>query len=174
MSACLIAITRQKMMRNVIAAWALCIAAALTKQMDMTGGKTRRSRLLCLQRPAPVSAETNTLWKKCATGYPTQRARLEKAMASKQLKVYRSSQLSGPDGNQWEMIAAVASKAEFARLLNCSSRYVTEYCSETGNAEQIAVAMAKPHTLFGRHNQNCWYTNITEWQELKRGGSDGK
>jgi hypothetical protein len=73
---------------------------------------------------------------------------------------------TGPDGTQWRMVAAVKSRAEFSRLLKTSDRYVKAYGSETGNATEIAAAMAKPHTLFGKHTEGRWDTRVKEFQEI--------
>lgn len=64
---------------------------------------------------------------------------------SRKLKVYEVN--SFKFGKQDRVIAAVSTQREFANLCGTSLHYIRGYASETGNDDEIAAAMAKPHTL---------------------------
>ena len=54
------------------------------------------------------------------------------------------------NGKQVMIMAAVRSRAEFSRITGISAHCLKDYSSETGNADDIEAAMAKPGTVFWR------------------------
>lgn len=57
-------------------------------------------------------------------------------------------------GRQCRTVVAATSRNEAALLLGCSSNYLKDFGSVTGNPTEVAVAMAKPRTLFYTLSQN--------------------
>jgi hypothetical protein len=82
------------------------------------------------------------------------------------LTVWGCGTFCGPDNHQWRLVAAVKSRAEFARLIGVSDRYVKNYASETGNAHEMAICLVTPHTLFGRHPEGVYYRKVMEYIDL--------
>jgi hypothetical protein len=53
-------------------------------------------------------------------------------------------------GVQARTVAATTSQKEFARLIGTSLGYVRDYACETGNLEEVAVAMGCCETAFAK------------------------
>jgi hypothetical protein len=66
----------------------------------------------------------------------------------KKLKVYGVNDFK--DGEQVHVIVACSSQKELKRLTGLSSYYIQGWASVTGNAQEIAIATAKPGTRFYR------------------------
>lgn len=60
-------------------------------------------------------------------------------------------------GQQVRTIAAVTSAKQFATLVKTSYGYVRDYCCETGNAEEIKLAMSDVGSVFVECKEcGCW------------------
>ena len=49
---------------------------------------------------------------------------------------------------QKRYVAGVFNRREFAQMLGTSDYFLSGYSSETGNATEVSLCTAKPHTLF--------------------------
>lgn len=84
------------------------------------------------------------------------------------LRGWRSECPPAPNGShQTREIVAAKSKAEAARLFDCTLHELDTYGSVTGNAEEIAQAMSKPGTVFWVALDSRWGKKKIEWQEAK-------
>lgn len=79
--------------------------------------------------------------------------------AKRKLKVY------GIGCGTSRKICAVSSQKEFASILGDSLHFVRGYASETGNAEEIKLAMGKPGTLFVQPYSGA---GAREWREVSK------
>jgi len=79
------------------------------------------------------------------------------------MKVYGiDAHLSGVRGQQRAIVAA-RSKVAAAKAMDLTVYFFNGYGDETGNAEEIATAMAKPGTVFTRPLDDF----NAEWEELR-------
>ena len=91
-------------------------------------------------------------------------------MATSKLKVYgwigvRSACEPSANGSQQTReIVAAPSLAQVMRLTGLSRSYLTNYGCETGNEEELLVALGKPGTIFWQPLRGG------AWQESKQAG----